>query len=481
VSSSLTFTVTVAPNPPPILNSISPVTAVAGSPALTLTATGSSFIASSQIYWNAVPLVTTYVSATQLTASIPATSLTTAGVASVYVVSPAPGGGTTNTSGFIITAPNNPAPTLTSISPSSVTAGATGFTLTVSGTNFISSSVIKWNGATLTTTYVSATQLTAAIPASSVATAGTVPVTVFNPAPGGGTSTAVNFTINAAVTIKKVLFDASHAETAGNADWVIDEDNTTPQRVPTPAQSGITAGTAETYWTGAISSFGVALVKKGLFVETLPTTGSITYGNSSNTQDLSNYDVFVIDEPNNKFTTAEKTAIMNFISNGGGLFMVSDHTVSDRDNDGWDSPDIWNDLMTNNSVQANPFGFSVDLANFSDISTNVLTGSSSNVILNGTMGSVTKMEFNNGTTATLTPSANASVKGLMWKTGASQNNSNVMCLSSTYGNGRVFFVGDSSPLDDGTGNPNDTLYVGWSLYSHSNLFTNGCLWLAKLQ
>ena len=56
----------------------------------------------------------------------------------------------------------------------------------------------------------------------------------------------------------KVLFDAMHAQTAGNADWVMDEDTCgVAQRYPTPAQSGITATTPETYWGGAYSAFGV--------------------------------------------------------------------------------------------------------------------------------------------------------------------------------------------------------------------------------
>jgi hypothetical protein len=61
------------------------------------------------------------------------------------------------------------------------------------------------------------------------------------------------------------------------------------------------------------------------------------------------------------------------------------------------------------------------------------------------------------------------------------SNSNVMSASSTYGNGRVFFVGDSSPMDDGTGAPNNNLFNGWGVYSHKNLFMNASLWLAKLQ
>ncbi len=166
----------------------------------------------------------------------------------------------------------------------------------------------------------------------------------------------------------KILFDATKAETAGNADWVIDADQhnlgysngpavvgqgneSNAQIVPTPAQTGINQSTPETFWKGALSSWGIDLVKKGYSVETLPYNGTISYGNSGNAQDLSNYKVFIVCEPNIVFTSAEKSAILHFVQNGGGLFMVSDHTVSDRNNDGWDSPAIWNDLMTNNTIQ----------------------------------------------------------------------------------------------------------------------------------
>ncbi|MEP7264760.1 MAG: IPT/TIG domain-containing protein [Bacteroidota bacterium] len=376
---------------------------------------------------------------------------------------------------------SNPAPALTSISPTSANSGSGPLTLTVTGSNFINSSVINWNGSALSSIYISSTQLSATIPSANLTTAGSAAVTVFNPAPGGGTTSAQNFTINTVTSgIKRFLFDATKAETAGNADWVIDEDAGVPKKVPTPAQSGITATTSGTYWTGAISSWGVELVKKGNFVETLPSGTAITYGGTG-VQDLSHYDVFVVDEPNTRFTSAEKTAILNFVNAGGGLFMISDHTISDRNNDGWDSPDIWNDLMTNNSVQNNPFGFSVSLTNFSQLSNNVLTSSSSNPILNGTQGTVTQLEFNNGANLTLSPAANANVQGLIWKSGVTQNNSNVMCASSIYGSGRVFIVTDSSPMDDGTGASGNTLFVSWTKYSHAKLFMNASLWLAKLQ
>ena len=278
---------------------------------------------------------------------------------------------------------------------------------------------------------------------------------------------------------KKFLFDASHAETAGNADWVLDVDGGVVPRYPTPAQSGITSSTPESYWTAALSSWGVALVKLGNSVENLPAGTAITYGNSSNPQDLSNYSVFVVDEPNTLFTATEKTAILNFVKNGGGLFMISDHTVSDRNNDGSDSPAIWNDLMSNNSVQANPFGYSIALTNISETTGNVLA-SPTNVILHGSQGNVSQLKFSNG--ATITKTSGSQAQPLIWQSTSTQGNANIMCASSTFGTGRVFVITDSSPADDGTGSPGNTVYPGWTeIASHAPLHLNASLWLAKQQ
>ena len=86
-------------------------------------------------------------------------------------------------------------PTLTSLSPSSAAAGGPAFTLTVNGSNFVNSSVVRWKGENRTTTFVSATQLTAAIAAVDIAVAGSALVTVQNP--GGAVSDALTFTITA--------------------------------------------------------------------------------------------------------------------------------------------------------------------------------------------------------------------------------------------------------------------------------------------
>jgi hypothetical protein len=287
--------------------------------------------------------------------------------------------------------------------------------------------------------------------------------------PGSGTTTGG----------KKFLFDASHGELAGNADWVLDVDNGAVPRYPTPAASGITSTTSESYWTAALSSWGVALVKLGNSVENLPSGTAITYGNTSNPQDLANYSVFVVDEPNTLFTASEKTAIVNFVKNGGGLFMISDHDVSDRNSDGYDSPAIWNDLMTNNSVQANPFGYSIALTNISETSSNVLA-SSTNVILHGSQGNVSQLKFSNG--ATISKTSGSQATPLIWRGSSAQGLSNIMCATSTFGTGRVFVITDSSPADDGTGSAGNTVYPGWTeIASHAPLHLNASLWLAKQQ
>ena len=57
-----------------------------------------------------------------------------------------------------------------------------------------------------------------------------------------------------------------------------------------------------------------------------------------------------------------------------------------------------------------------------------------------------------------------------------------MAASSTFGAGRVVIIGDSSPADDGTGSPGNTVYNGWNEnVSHARLHLNASLWLAQLQ
>ena len=180
----------------PVLTSLSPSAVVAGSDDLTLTVNGTGFISGAQVRWNDQDRPTTFVSDTQLKATIPSTDLATAGTATVTVFNPAPGSGYSNGLNFSITA-TNPAPVLSEIMPGSVTASSGAFTLTVTGSSFVIDSVVRWNGQPLETTFINDRELTAAVTDTQIAAAGAASVTVFNPAPGGGESAAQTMTINA--------------------------------------------------------------------------------------------------------------------------------------------------------------------------------------------------------------------------------------------------------------------------------------------
>jgi hypothetical protein len=122
-----------------------------------------------------------------------------------------------------------PGPTVTSLSPAGAPVGGAAFTLTVNGSGFLASSVVRWNAADRPTTYVSASQLRAAIPASDLVTTGTAQVSVFTPPPGGGTSAALAFNISQqptlAVSASSVVGGTQVTVTlangfGGSSDWL---------------------------------------------------------------------------------------------------------------------------------------------------------------------------------------------------------------------------------------------------------------------
>ncbi|MDZ4286091.1 MAG: MBG domain-containing protein [Candidatus Sungbacteria bacterium] len=180
-------------NPLPTTSSISPTSKTVGDAEFTLTVNGTNFVFISVVNFNGSSRTTSYVSATQLTATIPASDLTTAtSSALITVTNPTPGGGTSNAQTFAV---NNPTPTTTSISPTSKTVGDAEFTLTVNGTNFVFTSVVNFNGSSRTTSYVSATQLTATIPASDLTVATSSALITVTNSFGGGTSNAQTFAV----------------------------------------------------------------------------------------------------------------------------------------------------------------------------------------------------------------------------------------------------------------------------------------------
>lgn len=302
-SNSADFTIT-SQNPVPSIDNLDPSSAAVGGQDFTLAVVGSNFVTGATVKFNGSPLETTFDSDSQLTATVPASAITTASTVPVVVTNPGPGGGDSNSVDFSIQSAgltislspdticggdscvatiqnfnvgqeervtltadpliavtfsddsfnvppatqdangnvtpgskhitvmatpislmsplvtiaatdssgdnistvlivNEPTlPRIDSLDPSSATPGGQDFTLTVTGGNFVSGSTVMFNGTELSTQFGSDTQLTATVPASLIATAGTVPVVVTNPAPCGGASSPVNFPIGASLILK---------------------------------------------------------------------------------------------------------------------------------------------------------------------------------------------------------------------------------------------------------------------------------------
>lgn len=198
-SSSLPYNAT------PVITLLYPDYVYAGASSFTLYISGTGFMSTTTVYWNGTLLNNAVFNATttQMEVTIPASDVASAGNVQITASNPPPGGGMSLLAAtFEIKPPLNPVPSISSLSPGSVLPGSSSFTLTVNGTNFVSNSVVAWNGNPRATTYVPAqtnpatpAYLTAQILASDVATGGSAEVTVSNPAPGGGVSPPAVFTI----------------------------------------------------------------------------------------------------------------------------------------------------------------------------------------------------------------------------------------------------------------------------------------------
>ncbi len=274
-----------------------------------------------------------------------------------------------------------------------------------------------------------------------------------------------------ATPIYSVLFDNAHAETAGNADWIISTSQPDPLlQNPNPQR--------ENDWTGGASAWGVALQRTGRY-SLKTTTTAITYGNGGNPLDLTNFDALVLPEPNTFFTTSEKTAILNFVRNGGGLVMIADHNGSDRNGDGWDSLHIFNDLMNNGGAGSDIFGIQFDVL---DISSENPSNDTPNPdpVLQGAFGTAHSSIIRNGTTETLNPADNSNVRGVIYRNSfPNTGNTGVFVSRSIYGSGRVVAVGDSSAFDDGTCESGHTCFPGWNDFNNAILFPNASEWVAS--
>jgi len=223
-----------------------------------------------------------------------------------------------------------------------------------------------------------------------------------------------------------VLFDESHGQTAGNADWTI---------------------------TGGFSDFADALSQEGF--EVLPSVGSFS-------EDLLLFcDVLVLSEPNRPYDPQEIAQILAFLGEDGkGVFFIADHGGADRNGNGWDAVRIFNVFagpeigfsFTGDDMEAPDVPGPVHAPFGNDVQRVGLWNGSSIQIQSGVENVHTALSF----------------EGKPY---------------IVYGNlsdGRFAAIGDSSPFDDGTGAAGNQLYNGWFLYDNARLGVQVVRWLAGI-
>jgi Pro-kumamolisin, activation domain/MBG domain (YGX type)/Bacterial Ig-like domain (group 3) len=171
----------------PLVLWLSPGSGTAGGGGFTLTVNGANFKSTSRVLWNGAVRATSFVSSTQLKATILAADLAAEGTKLVTVTNPAPGAATSAGQPFAVLA-GGPVARISGGSISDAADGVGNHVLSLTGTDFVAGSVVKWNGVSLTTSYVSPWQATAVV----VTASDSLPavVTVVNPA-----GTSAGFTL----------------------------------------------------------------------------------------------------------------------------------------------------------------------------------------------------------------------------------------------------------------------------------------------
>ncbi|MBF0592617.1 MAG: hypothetical protein HQL02_11075 [Nitrospirae bacterium] len=188
---SNTFAFTVK-NPVPAITSVTPSEAAIGSGDVIVTIAGSGFVSSSDVYFGGTVVSKTALTYNSITATVPSSLLQTLGQYQVKVTNPTPGGGDSNTVQFTV---KNPAPAITSVTPSEAAVGSGDVVVTIAGSGFISSSDVYFGTTVVSKTAITANSITATVPGSVLQTLGQYQVKVKNPAPGGGDSNMFAFTV----------------------------------------------------------------------------------------------------------------------------------------------------------------------------------------------------------------------------------------------------------------------------------------------
>jgi len=286
---------------------------------------------------------------------------------------------------------------------------------------------------------------------------------------------------------KKVLFDNTHGQTAGAADWVLD---------------------------GGFSDFANALANKGYYAKELRKNSPITY------EDLQGYNVFIIGEANIPYKTSEQAAMIQYVQNGGSIFFIGDHYNADRNKNRWDASEVFNGYrrgaysnptkgmgteeansaamqgVTGSDWLSDNFGIRFRYNAIGDVTANdIVVPSQAFGITTG----VSTVAMHAGSTLAITNPNKA--KGIVylptttaaWGSAVDQGVYNgggraegPYAAVSKLGLGKAAFIGDSSPVEDATPKylreetgTKKTTYDGFKEQNDGTLLVNIIDWLSK--
>lgn len=213
-SNAVTINVTA---PLPVVSALGESSTTAGQTQYDVHISGSGFVPSSTVRVNGEARATTFSSTSALRARLTEQDLRAAGSLRLTVFTPPPGGGT---SAELTLQLVHAVPVLALLPANGAHAGRSGFTLSVHGRGFVAASEVRWNGVRLPTQYLSATRLLAEISSDDVASPVEAQVTVFNPAPGGGTSASAPLSVR---SVPPATVTSMQSLSLGARDLVADD------------------------------------------------------------------------------------------------------------------------------------------------------------------------------------------------------------------------------------------------------------------
>ena len=198
VSQPLTFTINPTQAAIPTISYINPTSVLAGGQSALIYVYGNNFVSLSTVTVNGSNRPTSVSSVGTLIASLFSSDIASAGTLQISVVSPPPGGGSSNLVSLTVT---NPVPAITGLTPTATLAGSAPPSLTVAGTSFVPNSYITFNGVPRSTFFGGATSLTTLLTTADMSVGGINQIEVVNPGPGGGISNLLPYPVNPAVTV----------------------------------------------------------------------------------------------------------------------------------------------------------------------------------------------------------------------------------------------------------------------------------------